>query len=111
MSGEQQQRAGALAGQHDRQSALDWIEVLGNPVRRDMLGARVSVTSSSGRTLWRRARSDGSYASSNDPRVLVGLGESGGVVRVQVQWPDGRSEERTGLKTDQYTTLWEGSGR
>jgi len=90
-----------------------WIglRVLGNPVRRDMLGARVSVTSSSGRTLWRRARSDGSYASSNDPRVLVGLGEVGGVVRVRVQWPDGRSEEWTGIKTDQYTTLWEGSGR
>ena len=26
--------------------------------------------------MWRRARTDGSYASANDPRVLIGLGGS-----------------------------------
>ena len=39
-----------------------------------MIGARVSISRGTGPTLWRRARSDGSYASANDPRVLVGLG-------------------------------------
>ena len=43
--------------------------------------------------LWRRARADGSYASANDPRVLVGLGASTDAPRVRVIWPDGRSEE------------------
>ena len=42
---------------------------------RDMLGARVAIVRSDGATLWRRARADGSYASANDPRVLVGLGD------------------------------------
>ena len=42
-----------------------------------MIGARVAVMSADGRTLWRRARSDGSYASANDPRVLFGLGDVG----------------------------------
>ena len=43
---------------------------------RDMLGARVGVIRSDGSKLWRRVRSDGSYGSANDPRVLVGLGRS-----------------------------------
>jgi enediyne biosynthesis protein E4 len=77
---------------------------------RDMLGARVAVTSG-GRTLWRRARSDGSYASANDPRVLVGLGSSTSVSEVRVIWPDGRTETFRGLPIDRYTTVKEGSGR
>src|SRR5439155_7115183 len=46
------------------------LRVVGN--RRDMLGARVTVERADGSRLVRRARSDGSYASANDPRVLVG---------------------------------------
>ena len=78
---------------------------------RDMLGARVGVVRPDETTLWRRARSDGSYASANDPRVLVGLGSSPEVSRVQVEWPDGRSEDFTGLAVDQWTTLTQGDGQ
>ena len=77
----------------------------------DALGARVAVTAASGRTRWRRARADGSYASANDPRVLVGLGNGAGAVKVRVIWPDGRSEEWAGVEVDRYTTLTEGRGR
>jgi hypothetical protein len=91
---------------------------------RDMYGARVAVLRSStgaqgaqsnvgGRanpaTLWRRARADGSYASANDPRVLVGLGDSAEPPRVRVVWPGGRVEEFAGVAVDRYTTLKEGS--
>ncbi|HEV3061793.1 MAG TPA: CRTAC1 family protein [Vicinamibacterales bacterium] len=76
---------------------------------RDALGARVAVVRRSGPTLWRRARADGSYASSNDPRVLVGLGQSAERPRVRVFWPDGRTEEWPDLPIDRYTTLAEGS--
>src|SRR5712691_3154434 len=93
---------GEVAGSSAKASA-------GRPVR-DMLGARVAVTSG-GRTLWRRARSDGSYASTNDPRVLVGLGSSTSVSEVRVIWPDGRTETFGGLPIDRYTTVKEGSGR
>lgn len=74
---------------------------------RDMLGARVGVTRSDGVTLWRRARADGSYASANDPRVLVGLAGEAGPVRVKVIWPDGRTQDWTDLPTDRWTTLTE----
>src|SRR5262245_31534521 len=79
--------------------------------RRDMLGARVATTRADGPTLWRRARADGSYASANDPRVVVGLGPSTAIRAIQVIWPSGRVEEWNDVGVDRYTTLREGSGR
>jgi len=90
-----------------------WIglRLVGRDGRRDMLGARVAVTRSGGLTLWRRARSDGSYASANDPRVLVGLGDSQGPVSARVIWPDGFTETFANLAIDHYMTIREGAGR
>jgi hypothetical protein len=76
-----------------------------------MLGARVAIIRSEGPTLWRRARADGSYASANAPRVLVGLGQSTAVRAIQVTWPSGHIEEWSDVPVDRYTTLKEGSGR
>jgi len=59
----------------------------------------------------RRAHADGSYASANDPRVLVGLGASAAAPRVRVEWPDGRAEEWANLPVDRYSTLVKGTGR
>jgi enediyne biosynthesis protein E4 len=78
---------------------------------RDMVGARVAVVLTSGSTVWRRARTDGSYASANDPRVLVGLGESAAPVQVRVTWPNGRVETWSNVLADRYTTLREGEGQ
>jgi len=77
---------------------------------RDALGARVVVRRAEGPPLWRRARSDGGYASANDPRVLVGLGETTAPVDVQILWPDGATESWTGLAIDGWTTLRQGTG-
>ena len=102
------------------------LRLVGEKVGRDMYGARVAVlrpatgaqdgpggaaARANGSRLWRRARADGSYASANDPRVLVGLGDSAEATRVQVVWPSGRVEEWTAVPVDRYTTLTEGSGR
>jgi enediyne biosynthesis protein E4 len=78
---------------------------------RNALGARVGVVLDNGTTLWRRARSDGSYASANDPRVVVGLGPSAHVSSVRVTWPDGKTETWTAVPIDRYTILREGSSR
>jgi hypothetical protein len=77
---------------------------------RDMLGARVEIVLSKNRILWRRVRTDGSYLSANDPRVLAGLGSAIRVEAVRVRWPDGVVEEWKDPRVDQYTTLKEGTG-
>ena len=87
------------------------LRMVGGPGSRDMLGTKVQVTRTDGRSVWRRVRADGSYASANDPRVLVGLGESATPVRVQAVWPDGRHEEWSDVTVDTWTTLKQGTGR
>jgi hypothetical protein len=77
---------------------------------RDMLGARVSVIRRDGSKLSRRARSDGSYGSANDPRVFVGLGTSIETPRVEVRWPSGQVEAWADVAIDRWTMLKEGSG-
>jgi enediyne biosynthesis protein E4 len=80
--------------------------------RRDMVGAQVQVLRDGGMPLLRRARSDGSYASANDPRLLVGLGPGApAAVRVRVVWPDGRSEEWSSIPTGRWTTLTQGQAK
>lgn len=74
---------------------------------RDMLGTQVEIVISKDRVLRRRVRTDGSYLSGNDPRVLVGLGAAGAVEMVRVRWPSGVVAEWKDLVVDQYTTLRE----
>jgi hypothetical protein len=78
---------------------------------RDMLGARVEVLGPRGRSSWRRVRADGSYASANDARVLVGLADSAEPRTVRVTWPGGKSEAWNQVSVDRYTTLVEGTGQ
>jgi hypothetical protein len=87
------------------------VRVVGKARKTDMVGARVGIIRANAPTLWRRARADGSYASANDPRVLVGLGQSQEKPRVRVIWPGGQAEEWAGVAIDQYTTLTEGTGK
>jgi enediyne biosynthesis protein E4 len=92
-------------------SASGWIglRLVRGDGKRDALGARVEIRRMTGAPLWRRVRSDGSYASANDPRVLVGLGASApATVAVHVVWPDGKTEDWTAVPTGRYTTLIQG---
>src|SRR5262249_15388294 len=91
---------------------LHWVGLrLVSTAGRDMLGARVEVRRPDGPSLWRRVRSDGSYASANDARVLVGLGQATAAPTVRVRWPSGKVEEWPDVQIDRYTTLTEGTGK
>jgi hypothetical protein len=87
------------------------LRLVGRDSPRDMVGARVGIVRASGAILWRRVRADGSYASANDPRVLVGLGDSTEALRVRVVWPTGEQEEWSSVPVDRYMTLRQGTAR
>jgi hypothetical protein len=76
-----------------------------------MLGARVELVCAGKPSQFRRVRTDGSFASASDPRVLFGLGDGAANPVVRVAWPSGRYEQFTDLPLDQYTTLTEGTGK
>jgi hypothetical protein len=79
--------------------------------KRVMTGARVGVVRDGQPTLWRRARTDGSYLSASDPRVHVGLGDQPRLTRIVVQWPEGVSESFPDVMPDRIVALRRGSGR
>jgi hypothetical protein len=72
---------------------------------RDLLGTRVDIVLRKNQILRRRVRTDGSYLSANDPRVLVGLGSATQVEAVRVRWPDGSVAELKPPPVDRYTTI------
>ena len=72
---------------------------------RDALGARVDIVVRKNQVLRRRVRTDGSYLSANDPRVLVGLGNVTQVEAVRVRWPDGSVGETKAPAIDRYITI------
>jgi len=86
------------------------LRLIGKDIQRDMLGAQVEIVISKNKTLWRRVRTDGSYLSANDPRVVAGLGSAIQVEAVRVRWPDGALDEWKDPRIDQYTTLKKSAG-
>jgi len=76
---------------------------------RDLLGAKVEIASSNKLVLRRRARTDGSYLSANDPRVLIGLGKVARIEIVRVRWPDGSSTEWKNPPLNRYYTWKQGT--
>jgi hypothetical protein len=76
---------------------------------RDLLGTKVEIVTSNKSVLRRRARTDGSYLSANDPRVLVGLGKDTRVETVRVRWPDGSSTEWKTPPLNKYHTWKQGT--
>ena len=95
----------AAAGAH-------WLQVrLEQPGNRQGIGALVGIERAGKPTLWRRVKTDGSYASASDSRIQAGLGESAALTALVVHWPDGRQERWTGIQADRLITLRRGTGQ
>jgi hypothetical protein len=93
-------------------SSSHWLTVTlaGTRSNRAGLGARVAVLRTGRPSLWRRAHTDGSYLSANDPRVHFGLGADADLQAVGVVWPDGSREVWRDIRADGFVTLQQGSG-
>ena len=90
-------------------SGNSWVGLhLVDSAGHETANARVEVTLPSGKTLWRRARRDGSYASANDPRALVGLGTVEGTVKAKVHWGDGTVQDAGELAINRYHEVADG---
>jgi hypothetical protein len=76
--------------------------------RRDAMHARVVLESDKGAGALRVVRTDGSYASASDPRVLFGLGDNAAPRTVTVHWPEGGTSTYRDLTVDRYWLLERG---
>ncbi|HKO12184.1 MAG TPA: CRTAC1 family protein [Acidobacteriaceae bacterium] len=87
------------------------IRLIGKRANPDAIGARLSWKSGD----LQRSRTKvggGSYLSSHDPRVVLGIGERTKIDWLEVTWPQpgGKAERYTELPTDRYITIVEGQG-
>jgi enediyne biosynthesis protein E4 len=89
-----------------------WIELklVGGPKSpRDAIGATVYLLAD-GKKQREDVFSGGSFASTHDPRVHFGLGNSTAIDSIEVHWPSGAKEQFAVGKVDQVITLTEGKG-
>ncbi|MHB8736740.1 MAG: ASPIC/UnbV domain-containing protein, partial [Terriglobales bacterium] len=78
---------------------------------RDAVGARLTWTFG-GVTRSRLKVGGGSFLSSHDPRVVLGIGRAPRLERLEVRWPQpsGKVESFARLPLDRYITIVEGHG-
>ncbi len=95
-----------------RQNHWVGVKLVGRKANPDAVGARVTYQSGD----LKRSRmkvGGGSFLSSHDPRMVLGLGNRAKLDWLEVKWPQpsGVTERFTDLPIDRYVTLVEGSGK
>jgi hypothetical protein len=79
-----------------------WLTVDPQP---SVPGTVVTITRSDGTLVRREVHAGGSYLSSGDQRVNVGLGSDTAVEQVRVAWPDGSVAELDNVAADQIVAV------
>ena len=88
------------------------IKLVGKKSNPDAIGARVTYQAGD----LKRSRTKvggGSYLSSHDPRIVLGIGKRTKIDRLEIKWPQpgGIVERFTELPIDRYITIVEGQGK
>jgi hypothetical protein len=89
-----------------------WLEIrlVGTKSNRDGYGAVVTAKAGDNDQV-RLCHSDGSYMSSSDRRVHIGLGAATKVPSLTVRWPSGHTDTYRNVAVDQIITIQEGSSQ
>jgi hypothetical protein len=74
---------------------------------RDGIGTRIKVVGESGLVQYNHVTTAGSYASSNDKRVLFGVGNDAAIKEIELRWPSGKIQTLHNVKADQMLKITE----
>jgi len=85
------------------------FRLVGTKSNRDAIGATVHVFAN-GQQQTRMVRSGSSYLSQSELPVTFGLGKTGQIERVVIDWPSGRNEEYKNLAAGKALQIIEGKG-
>jgi hypothetical protein len=88
------------------------IKLVGSRSNRDAVGARITYQAQDLKQS-RMKVAGGSYLSSHDPRIVLGIGKRPKLDWVEIKWPlpGGKSERFTDLPIDRYITIVEDQGK
>jgi hypothetical protein len=84
-----------------------WLGVTlkGEKSNRSGLDARITVIDGSGRQQVQETTTAGSYLSSNDSRVIFGLGTAASVKSIEIRWPGSRTQKIDNPSIDRYVEI------
>jgi hypothetical protein len=87
------------------------IKLVGRTANREAIGARLTYQAGD----LKRSRmkiGGGSFLSSHDPRIVLGIGSRAKLDWLEIKWPSpsGKTERLTNLPIDRYITIIEGEG-
>jgi hypothetical protein len=97
---------------NDGGSRNNWLRLVlaGTKSNRDAIGAFARVTTAAGPTHWAMVKTGSSYLSQSELPLTFGLGRADRVTRIEVKWPNGRTETLAGTGANQSLTIAEGTG-
>jgi enediyne biosynthesis protein E4 len=86
-----------------------WVGVAlnGSKSNRQGIGARVIIVDITDRKQIFDVTTSGSYLSSNDVRLIAGIGAATKIKTIEVRWPGGRSQIVSNPETNRYLTISE----
>lgn len=86
-----------------------WLmfKLTGTRSNRDAIGAKIKLTTPSGRTLYNHVTVSVGFMSSSDRRVHFGLGEETKAATVEIRWPSGAIQTLTDVAADRIVELVE----
>jgi len=80
-----------------------WIllDLSGHKSNHDGIGAKITLTTASGRHLYNHATTSVGFMSSSDRRVHFGLGTENGIESIEILWPSGTIQRLEHVHADQ----------
>src|SRR5262245_6670696 len=83
------------------------VDLQGTRGSRDSIGARIKLTTASGRTLYNHVSVSTGFMSSSDRRVHFGLGAERTIASVEIRWPSGQVQTLSNVVVDQLLRVRE----
>ena len=83
------------------------IEARGHRSNRDGIGAKIKVTTPSGRTLYNHVTASVGFLSSSDKRVHFGLGGEKLAASIEIRWPSGVVQKSENVAADRVLKVEE----
>jgi hypothetical protein len=84
-----------------------WVDLVGTASSRDAIGAKVKVTTGTGRTLHNHVSVSRGFMSSSDRRLHFGLGGDTSIRSVEITWPDGKTQVLGKVEVDRVLRVEE----
>ena len=93
---------------NESQTSNNWLrlKLIGTRSNRDGIGTRITLTIGS-ESQTREVRMGSSYLSSNDPRVLIGVGAHDAVDKLEIRWQSGVVQTLENLAVNQELIVTE----